>query len=173
MYSPLISPGPPTLHLCSKGKQILGLLYRRFCNYAEGDTLKQLYLSLIRPHLEYACPVCDSRAMKDKTLLENVPKFAFRMATKQWDSGYQDLLDIMNVPCLADRRLQLKLPLLYKIVHGMCYFPSDILCPRSNNSNRTNHSLVINQPFAHTNAYYYSFVPHTISAWNSHDTKDM
>jgi len=56
--------------------------------------------------------------MKDRTLLENVQKFAFRMATKQWDSGYQDLLDIMNVPSLANRRLQLKLSLLYKIVHG-------------------------------------------------------
>ena len=158
---------PHITSVCSKARQILGLLYRRFYNYAEGDTLKQLYLSLIRPHLEYACPVWDPHTMKDKTLLENVQKFAFRMATKQWDSGYQDLLDIMNVPSLADRRLQLKLSLLYKIVHGMCYFPSDILCPRSNYSNRTNHSLVINQPFAHTNAYYYSFVPHTISAWNS------
>jgi len=86
---------------------------------------------------------------KDKTLLENVQKFASRMAIKQWDSGYQDLLVIMNVPSLADHRLQLKLSLLYKIVHGMCYFPSDILCPRSSYSNRTNHSLVINQLFAH------------------------
>ena len=39
--------------------KILGVLYRRFYNYAEGDTLKQLYLSLIRLHLEYACPVWD------------------------------------------------------------------------------------------------------------------
>jgi len=109
-FSPLISPGPPTLHLCSKGKQILGLLYR-FCTYAEGDTLKQIYLSLIRPHLEYACPVWDDHTMKDKTLFENVQKSVFRMATKQCDSGYQDLLDIMNVPSLADCRLQLKLPL--------------------------------------------------------------
>jgi len=67
--------------------------------------------------------------MKDKTLLENVQKFAFQMATKQWDSGYQDLFDIMNVLSLVDHRLQLKLSSLYRIVHGMCYFPSDILCP--------------------------------------------
>ena len=125
---------------------------------------KQLYPSLIRPHLEYACPVWDPHTLKDKELLEDVQKFAFRMATKQWDSGYQDLLDIMNVPSLADRRLQLRLSLLYKIVHGMCYFPSDILCPRTNYSHRTNHSLVIDQPNART---LYSFVPHTISAWNS------
>jgi len=45
------------------------------------------------------------------------------MATKQWDSGYQDLLDIMNVPSLADHRLKHKLSSLYRIVHGMCYSP--------------------------------------------------
>ena len=32
---------------------------------------------------------------------------------------------------------------------------------------RTNHALVIDQPYARRNAYFYSFVPHTISAWNS------
>jgi len=72
-------------------------------NFAEGDTLKQLYMSLIRPHLEYVCPVWDPHTMKDKTLLENVQKCAFRMATKQWDSGYQDLLDIMNAHSLEDQ----------------------------------------------------------------------
>ena len=86
--------------------------------------------------------------MKDKTLLENVQKFAFRMATKQWDSGYQDLLDIMNVPSLADHRLQLKLSSLYRIVNGMSYFPQTSFV-HSNYSNRTNHSFVINQYFAH------------------------
>ena len=74
------------------------------------------------------------------------------MATKQWDLGYQELVDIMNVLSFDDRRLQLKLALLYKIAHGMCYFPSDILCPHTNYSLRTNHSLVIDQPYAHTNA---------------------
>ena len=84
-------------------------------------------------------------------LLEDV--FALRMATKQWDSGYQELLDIMNVPSLsADRRLQLKLALQYKIVHGMCYFPQIFLCPRTYYSLRTNHSLVT---YARTNAYFY------------------
>ena len=140
--------------VCSKAKQILGLLYRRFYNHAEGTTLMQLNLSLIRPHLEYACPVWDPHTMKDKVLLEDVQKFALQMATKQWDLGYQELLDTMNIPSLADHRLQLKLALLYKIVHGMCYFPSDILCTPTNYSVRTNHSLVIDQPYVRTNVYF-------------------
>ena len=86
-------------------------------------------------------------------------------------NGTQDLLDIMNIPSLADHILQLKLPLLYKIVHGMCYFPSDILCPRTNYSHRTNHSLAIDQPYACTNAYFYSFVPHTIGQVENAETE--
>jgi len=44
------TPNITSVH--SKTKQILGVLYRRFLyNYAEGDTLKQLYLSLVS-HME-------------------------------------------------------------------------------------------------------------------------
>ena len=43
--------------VCSKARKVLGLLYRRFYNNASKDTLLQLYLSLVRPHLEYASPV--------------------------------------------------------------------------------------------------------------------
>ena len=34
-----------------------GSMYRRFYQYSSADTLKQLYLSFVRPHLEYAAPV--------------------------------------------------------------------------------------------------------------------
>ena len=32
------------------------------------------------------------------------------------------------------------------------------------------HNLVLNRPFAHTNSYFYSFVPYTISFWNNLDS---
>ena len=34
-----------------------GLIYRRFSCYSTKDFLQQLYLSFVRPHLEYAVPV--------------------------------------------------------------------------------------------------------------------
>ena len=43
---------------CSKARQVLGLLYRRFYSFSNQETLKQLYLSLVRPHIEYGCQVC-------------------------------------------------------------------------------------------------------------------
>ena len=45
--------------VCSKAKQILGLLYRQFYVDSPADTLKQLYVSLVHPHLEYASQLWD------------------------------------------------------------------------------------------------------------------
>ena len=57
--------------VCRKARQILGLLYRRFYSSADSDAIKQLYLSLVRPHLEYACQVWDPHLLRDKSKLEN------------------------------------------------------------------------------------------------------
>jgi len=43
--------------ISAKAKRILGLLYRQYYNHFEWHVLKQLFISLVRPHLEYSC-VC-------------------------------------------------------------------------------------------------------------------
>ena len=45
--------------VCSKARKILGLLYRRYYQYSDSSSLRQLYLSLVRPHLDYAAQVWD------------------------------------------------------------------------------------------------------------------
>ena len=55
---------------CKKARKILGLLYRRFYNNAPGNSLLQLYLSLVRPHLDYASAVWSPYLIKDKAALE-------------------------------------------------------------------------------------------------------
>ena len=153
--------------VCSRAKKILGLIYRRFYSSANQDTLKQLYTSLVRPHLEYACQVWDPHLVKDKKALEDVQKFGCRLAAYQWDLGYQELLNLFELQSLEQRRLDLKLGLMFKIIHRLCYFP-DIPDFRQNLSNlRVSHPLQLDPPFARTNAYKFSYFPHTMSAWNS------
>ena len=53
-----LSWSPHVTNICNKALKVLGLLYRRLIFMAQ-DALKQLYLSLVRPHLEYACQVWD------------------------------------------------------------------------------------------------------------------
>jgi len=86
--------------ICSKAHKLLGLLYRRFYEHADPSALRQLYLSLVRPHLEYGCHVWDPNLQKDKRLLENAQKFALRICAKQWDLGYDELMINFNVPSL-------------------------------------------------------------------------
>ncbi len=40
--------------ICAKARKILGLHYRRFYKNTSNEALLQLYISLVRPHLEYA-----------------------------------------------------------------------------------------------------------------------
>ena len=58
------------------------------------------------------------------------------MCLKQWDLGYQDLLDLSQLPTLENRRLYLKLCTLYKIIHGYFYFPSNVFVPQVNRHSR-------------------------------------
>ena len=92
-----LSWGEHVSTICSKARRILGLLYRRFYNNCSGDSLLQLYLSLVRPHLDYASAVWSPHLKKDRDALESIQKFACHMATRAWDSSYHDLLHCKNM----------------------------------------------------------------------------
>ena len=118
--------------VCQKVRRVLGLLYRRFYGHASQESLKQLYLSLVLPHLEYACQVWDPHLSKDINALEKVQKFACKLATAKWDCSYEELLGLMQLKSLQNRRLDSKLGLVFKLVHNLCYFLDNSWSFRSN-----------------------------------------
>ena len=59
-------------------------VYRRY----DDASVTSLYVSLIRPTLEYAC---NPHLVKDVEKLEKVQKFALRLCVKQWDMEYVSL----------------------------------------------------------------------------------
>ena len=152
-------------NVCSKARKIIGLIYRRYYQYADSTALRQLYTSLARPHLEYAAQVWDPYTAKDTQSLENMQKFALRICSKQWNHSYSRLLNMLNLPTLENRRLYLKLCHLFKVIHGLCYFPPDVITPRSNPSHFSR-DYTLQQPFARTNSFYSSFIPDSIRKWN-------
>ena len=64
-----------TQHVCMKAVKMIGLLYRNYYQHLPDTMLFQLYMSLVRPHLEYAAAIW-SPSQSDKLLLEKVQKFA-------------------------------------------------------------------------------------------------
>ena len=153
--------------ICKNTRRLIGLLYRRFYRYSSQDTLKQLYTSYIRPHLEYAVPAWDPHLQSHINALESLQKFALKVCTKKWNASYENLLELSGLPTLASRRTNLKLCFLYRVLHNPSLYTTAPLLHRNipvNVRNASLHSLV--RPFAHTNSYFYSFFPHSISLWN-------
>ena len=148
---------------------MLGLLYRRFYSNVSSDSCFQLYLFLVRPLLKYASAVWSAH-VKDKDVLENIQKFACCMITRLWESGYLHLLHLVGLSSLECCRLQARLSLLYKNIHQLCHFDEGIFTLSTSATHHANHNLVVNCPFARTNAYFYSFVSRSISIWNNLDS---
>ena len=62
--------------------------------------------------------------------------------------------------------MHLKLAQVFKIVHGLCYFPENIFTLQPPYSSRLSRSDTLLCPFARTNYYFHSFVPSSIRSWN-------
>ena len=56
-------------------------------------------------------------------LLRKYKSLALRMCAKQWDSSYDDLLQLFSLPSLQQCRIFLDLCTMFKIVNGLFYFP--------------------------------------------------
>ena len=152
---------------CKSATKQIGVIYRKFYRHLSQDTLKQLYLSLVRSKLEYAAPVWDPQKTTLCQKLEKVQKFALKVCSKNWSSDYEHLSNITNLPALSIRREYLKLTYLYQILNGSFIFPNAPLerCNIPVNLRNSN-TIQFVRPICHTNAYMNSFFPHTISVWN-------
>ncbi len=147
-------------------------LKRRFYANTNVQARKQLYVSYVRPHLEYECQVWDPHLKKDIEALESIQKFAMRVCTRQWDTPYQTLLNQLNLPSLADRRRHLKLCTAFKVIHGLVDFPNSPFWGRQNaNPYKLRHlntyMYTMSSFDARTNGYLHSFFPFVAALWNT------
>ena len=157
-------------NICQKSRRLLGMLYRKFYRTANGRFLCHLYISLVRPILEYASVVWDPTSQNLIKQLESVQKFALRICSHEWNMDYYSLLQEYQLPPLSSRRDYLRLMTLYNIIFQHFHFPSSILTPaivsRSTRHKRPESNLY-ERPFARTSAFKSSFIPRAIETWNN------
>ena len=94
---------------------------------------------------------------------------SLKIITGEWNIVYHDGLVRLSLDTLEKRRLDLSLCLLYKYVHSMCFFPANFISRKRNSGYnlRSPHPLQLEQPFARTNSHLFSFIPRSVSIWNS------
>ena len=156
--------------IASKARRLVGLLYRQFYHCADTCTLRKLYISLVRPHMEYGSLVWDPFSAKDCDILEGVQRFASRVCLKTWQCEYPDMLEALELPTLKTRRKVQKLTMMYKFVNNLAVFPvsSSLFQPVHNPySTRYTHNMSYHNIHARTSRFLYSYFPSALSLWNS------
>jgi len=115
----------------NKANRILGLIRRSF-EYMDCETMRVLFISLVRPHLEFANSVWSPRFEKDKQLIEGVLRRATKCVPGFKDMDYEQRLNAMKIPSMSYRRLRGDLIETYKFTHGLykCASPLE-LCTQS------------------------------------------
>ena len=152
--------------ICSKARRLVGMLFRQFYGCADTSTIRTLYLTLIRPHLEYANQVWDPHLAKDCKMLEDVQKFACKVCLKTWNTTYDEMLDTLNFQKLEQRRKALKLCLMYKLVETNAPVPVPLTTRPCLHDTRRTHSKQLSSLSGHTAQFFNSFFPNTINLWN-------
>ena len=86
-----------------KANKMLGIIYLRF-QHLTPTVFRLLYVSLVRPHLDYASSIWNPHLLKDIRVLEAVQRCATRMVPKFDTMSYIEKLTFLNLPSLYYRR---------------------------------------------------------------------
>ena len=142
-------------YCASRGNRILGMIFKSFKNL-DLDTLRLLYTSLVRPHLEFAVSSWCPYLKKYIHELEKVQKRATRTIPSIRNFDYKTRLKQLNLMDLETRRLRGDLIQMFKIVNSyeMVHFCSDFKC-------------IIRQNIKYCLQRYNFFKNRVVNVWNA------
>ena len=102
----------------NKANSLVGLVRRSF-EYIDPHVFKQLFKSIVRPHLEYAAPVWNPHLKKHISSVENVQRRATRMVPGLKGMSYEQRLRALDLPTLQYRRYRGDMIEVFKMTHGL------------------------------------------------------
>jgi hypothetical protein len=123
----------------------------------------------VRSVLEYAAPIWDPNLAKDTQKLESIQRRAARFIKGDYhtSTSVTQMLHELGLKNLQDRRRDLRLALLFKLVHGQVEVRTgDIGLVEADGRTRANHKYKFRAIGAHTSAFKYSFAVRTVADWN-------
>ncbi len=121
-----------------KANRVLGILSRTLL-FMEKSILLPLYMTLVRPHLEYAVQAW--APIKDITLMEKVQRRFTRMIPEIWGVSYADRLEQLGLMTLEMRRLRSDIIETFKILKGLDDVPAEDFFQFSHTEHTRGHSL--------------------------------
>lgn len=104
--------------IVSRANKVLGTLVRTF-NCRDVELWKKLYVSLVRPHLEYASAVWNPHNQGDIEMLEKVQRRASKVPLALKNLPYEDRIRVWGITSLRIRRIRGDLIKMYKVVNDI------------------------------------------------------
>lgn len=150
----------------NKANRILGLI-RRSYEHLDVETLRLLFVALVRPHLEFANVVWSPRYEKDKILVESVLRRATKCVRGLSKLSYEERLRAVKIPSMCYRRIRGDMIETYKFIHGFY----DCESPLEFNSlgNTRGHQFKLKKKQCRTTLRQWFFTNRIIDTWNSLD----
>ena len=136
-------------HICTKvriANTLVGRIRRAF-TFLDGQAMKTLFTSLVRPHLECGQAIWSPFLMKHIDMIERVQERATKLINGYSEFSYSERLKLLNLPTLRFRRLRGDLIEMYKHFHT--YDKNAMTGPSFNVRQRSSrqHKYQVNEPF--------------------------
>ena len=147
-----------------KANRILGQIRRSF-QYLDANTMKLLFTSLVRPHLEYANAIWSPRLKKDNNLIEGVLRRATKLIPGMKDLDYSERLKKINIPSMKYRRERGDMIEVYKFVHGEYDMPPPFTL--ENDKRTRGHTFKIKKIRVNTSLRQGFFSERVVDKWNN------
>ena len=131
------------------------------------STLRQIFVSFIRPSLEYCSVIWNPWSHREITSLERVQeRFTALAYHAPVVPSYNQRLRDFALPTLKLRRDHIDLVMYHKILHDKTRIRSTSLFELNARSARRSNRLAISKPICRTSAFLHSFPVRAISNWN-------
>ena len=102
----------------NKANQMLGLIKKSFARF-DRKLFRSLYLTFVRPLLEFAVPVWSPTLKSDCDRIERIQHEATKMITSIRNLPYEKRLKVLDLTTLVERRKRGDLIQIYKIMHNI------------------------------------------------------
>src|SRR5271170_106081 len=154
--------------ICSKANQALGFIKRQLGKCSQEVKLKA-YVTLVRPHLEYASCTWDPHSDTLIDQIEMVQRCAARFILNKYMrlESVTDMLCELKLVELATRHKHARLSLFFKMDKGLTPMVTPTELQLKHVQGRTNNGRSYNHFICHSDPFFSSFFPCTIRDWNS------
>ena len=102
---------------CNASKRI-GLIYRAFSS-RDIEFMRNMFITYVRPLLEYNCEIWSPLYLRDIDLIENIQRRFLKRISGISNFSYRERLEMCSLEPLELRRLKKDIVLVYKIMNGM------------------------------------------------------